>query len=309
MGLSIASKWIGIYAGAGLAILFFYSSIQHIRQHYAAKMLETDTGERRKAVARARYYGIHDTAVTWVLCVLFFIIIPLVIYYVSYIPYFNTTGGVTVEKVIQAAIGSDNGSGVRVGGMLGYHATPNLGMDHPFYSPWYEWPLILKPMYFASKNYVPAGYAYSIFCMGNPAVWWTGMAALLAIAFVWMKRHLYRDANKGRGVHIQAYDTQIAWGFLLIAFLSQYLPWVLVPRGTYIYHYFASLPFIMLATVGVFYILPAKSGKRNTIVLWGLIAVCTVCFIILYPYASGTMVPTAWLDFARKLMIKGNIYY
>ena len=34
----------------------------------------------------------------------------------------------------------------------------------------------------------------------------------------------------------------------LVSFLSQYLPWVLVPRSTFIYHYFASVPFIILAT-------------------------------------------------------------
>ena len=36
-------------------------------------------------------------------------------------------------------------------------------------------------------------------------------------------------------------------GFIFIGLLAQYLPWVLVPRGTYIYHYFASLPFLMLS--------------------------------------------------------------
>ena len=33
---------------------------------------------------------------------------------------------------------------------------------------------------------------------------------------------------------------------VLIGFASQFLPWVLVPRSTFIYHYFASVPFIIL---------------------------------------------------------------
>lgn len=308
MGLSIASKWIGIYAGMGLALLFLYSVIQHLRQWRAAQKFGMVDGERQKAVARAHYYGLSDALIRCALCVVFFIVIPLAIYYASYIPYFNTTGGVTVERVIEAAIGTDHGSGVRIGGMLGYHATPGLGMDHPFYSPWYEWPLILKPMYYAADNYLPAGWAYSIFLMGNPAVWWAGLAALFVAAFIWLKRHVY-NAGPGLSLHASAYDADIAWGFMLIGFLSQYLPWVLVPRGTYIYHYFASVPFIILCIVAVFKRLEKRLGKKVMTALWVYVAVCAVCFAILYPYASGVTVQTGWLDFARNLMIKRNIYY
>ena len=61
--------------------------------------------------------------------------------------------------------------------MYNYHSTPGLGMDHPFYSPWYEWPLIKRPMYYASDRYVPENYGYAIFCFGNPAVWIGGLIA------------------------------------------------------------------------------------------------------------------------------------
>ncbi len=299
MGLAIASKWIGIYAGVGLALLFFYTSIQHIRQYKAAVGLGLEDISKK---------GFRQVAFTWLLCILFFIVIPLVIYYASYIPYFAPDGGVTVEKVIEAAIGKDYGNGVRSGGMLGYHSTPNLGMDHPFYSPWYEWPLILKPMYYASDNYVPQGYAYSVFCIGNPAVWWAGIIGLAYVFFAWIKRHIYNRGN-GLTVHLRAYDNSLVYGFLLIGFLSQYLPWVLVPRGTYIYHYFASVPFIILCTVALLKLVTEKLGKKGTYIMWGYVVVCGVCFIILYPYASGITMPTGWLDFAKNLMIRRNIYY
>ena len=308
MGLSIASKWIGFYAAIGLAVLFFYTVGRHIMQWRAAKTMDAVTGDRMKAVARARYFGLTDTLGRCLACIVFFIVIPLIVYYVSYIPYFNTTGGVTIEKVVEAAIGRDYGSGIRSGGMLGYHATPNLGMDHPFYSPWHEWPLILKPMYYASANYMPEGYSYSLFLTGNPAVWWGGLAALFITVGIWINRHFLNTAG-GIRFSIRAYDGQITWGYVLIGFLSQYLPWVLVPRGTYIYHYFASLPFIMLATVGVFCLAGRKFGKKADIALYIFLGLAAGCFIILYPYASGITVPVSWLDFARNLMIKRNIYY
>ena len=64
-------------------------------------------------------------------------------------------------------------------GMLNYHSTPGLGMDHPFQSPWWQWPFILKPMWFAQDSYEPAGYASTIMCMGNPWVFYLGAIAML----------------------------------------------------------------------------------------------------------------------------------
>lgn len=42
-------------------------------------------------------------------------------------------------------------------------------------------------------------------------------------------------------------DKRIWW--VVIGFAANFLPWVLVPRVTFVYHYFASVPFIILATV------------------------------------------------------------
>ena len=47
MGLSIASKWIGIYAGAGLAVLFFVHCYRMIRQ-----ASEEDRNQLRPALYR-----------------------------------------------------------------------------------------------------------------------------------------------------------------------------------------------------------------------------------------------------------------
>jgi hypothetical protein len=77
-------------------------------------------------------------------CVLFFIAVPAGIYYLSYIPYLSPTGPVTVARIIKRR------EHVR------YQSTPGLGMDHPFYSPWVQWPLILKPMWFDQDKFEPS---------------------------------------------------------------------------------------------------------------------------------------------------------
>ena len=173
----------------GLAVIFFYGLFRRIREITAARDVPE---KKRSAHQAAAANGARSLVLTVASCFIFFIAIPLMIYYCSYIPYFAYNGGVTVKKVIEAAVGNYFTTG-QMGGMLGYHATPGLGMDHSFYSPWYQWPVIGKPMWYASSGYEPAGMQSTIMAMGNPAVWWTGLLGLLGVCVLWAKRHVTAD--------------------------------------------------------------------------------------------------------------------
>lgn len=179
--------------------------------------------------------------ITLASCVIFFVLIPAVIYWCSYIPYFAPSGGATLERIVQAA---EN--------MLSYHGEPGRGMDHPYYAPWYRWPFSEIPMYYAMDHNPPAGYAYAIWAFGNYAVWWTGFAALLAVLYAWGKHQALPVLCRGYREQIFPLAPQGERderpALLLISFSAQFLPWMLVPRGTYIYHYFPSVPFIILCT-------------------------------------------------------------
>jgi len=303
MGLAIASKWIGVYAGIGLAVIYFWTVVRHLMEHAKARKIDLCeiAEQRREAVRFAADKGFETVVFKCLWCCLFFIVIPFVIYYCSYIPYFASTGGVTVEKVIEAAIGRVNEYGVRSGGMLGYHSTPGLGMDHPYYSPWWEWPLIIKPMYYAASNpsLLPEGMDYSIFCMGNPAVWWVGLAGLIYVAFSFVKRHVYLTAPVQGRIRVHPRKRDHSYAFLLLAFAAQFLPWVLVPRGTYIYHYFASVPFIICCSVMMIDSVGEVWGKR---LLWLHVVISGCMFVLFYPYASGEMVSVEWLEAPKALM-------
>ncbi|MBE5783499.1 MAG: phospholipid carrier-dependent glycosyltransferase [Clostridiales bacterium] len=278
MGLSVASKWTGCYAGVGLAILFFFGLWRRYREVRAAQNIpEKQRNEYEKAAAN----GVKFLLFTIASCFIFFIAVPLVIYYCSYIPYFAYIGGVTVERVIQAAEG-----------MLNYHATPGLGMDHDFYSPWYQWPIIGKPMWYASSAFEEAGLQSSIMALGNPAVWWTGLIGLLFVIFLWARRHVQSDYTLS--LHAEKDDPRYA--LLLICFAAQYLPWVLVPRGTYIYHYFPSVPFIILCTALSLEWMSEKWEKAARIVLYALLGLSALLFIAFFPYASGVSVSQSWMD-------------
>lgn len=232
-------------------------------------------------------------------CLLFFVAVPLAIYLLSYIPHILPKHPAGLIDYLRKVWDAQTL-------MFGYHSTPRLGMDHPFYSPWYEWPLNIKPMYYAMAYFAPAGTSFSIFCFTNPAVTLPALAALLAVAVVWGKRHVYVQPGRPGSLHIRSSAWDIAPAFLMIGLLAQYLPWVLVPRGTYIYHYFASLPFLILGTILVFHWAMQRWPHTARTILWIYVAVTLGFFVLLFPYASGMTTPVAWLD-AGKLLLK--VYY
>ena len=71
---------------------------------------------------------------------------------------------------------------------------------------------------------------------------------------------------------------------------------MLVTRGTYIYHYFPSVPFIILCTMLCLDKLSDR-WKKTALVLGGVLLVAALAlFIAFFPYASGLPVSTEWLD-------------
>lgn len=307
MGLAIASKWIGIYAGAGLAILFVWHHIRIFRWHRKQEISASgqdgpkpkDLKKEGKTSAQTRQHDLHRLLVICLWCVLFFVIVPIVIYLISYLPYFAynskriNTLGAYISEVWNAQTG-----------MLNYHSTKNLGMDHPFYSPWWEWPIIRKPMYYAAEQYISdtSTVHHSIFCFGNPVIWFGGLAALLYCLARWLETKRYQLGDSSRLWHLSSFTFDPRYAFLFIGGLAQYLPWVLVPRGTYIYHYFASLPFLMLAFSLCFDGYPEKYRKTVRILICSVLLLAAVSFVLFFPYASGINAPAWWLDIGKKIL-------
>ena len=205
-------------------------------------------------------------------CVVMFIIVPLCIYYFSYYWQLRVSGNFSVAQVVSLQKS-----------IFDYHA--GLGGDtHAFRSEWYQWPVIAWPMwYYSGSSYLPAGMVSSISCMGNPAVFWFGLVAILCVAVrcAWEKR-----ASR-------------AFLLVLIGFLSQYLPWVLVPRSTFIYHYFASVPFIIMASVLVLGRMRRRS--RDGFIAAGVVlcVAALALFIAFYPLESGMPVSRAYASLLR----------
>ncbi len=271
---AIASKWIGCYCGVGLAVTFFWGLYRRIREvRWAGKQ----AGAREDAVAAAAAGG-RKLMITVGCCFLFFIALPLMIYYISYIPVLRNE--LSVSRLIQECRN-----------MLDYHGEPGRGMDHPYYSPWYQWPLIIKPMYYAAAHYVPKGMGISIWAMGNPAVWWVGALAVLVSAGLVIRNHLTLQ-----GPTLLSRDRDTAPALILIGVLAQYLPWMLVPRGTYIYHYFAVLPFTILANGYLWSLMEEKYPKWGKTFMAAQLGLALILFVGFFPFASGVAAPIDWMQ-------------
>jgi dolichyl-phosphate-mannose--protein O-mannosyl transferase len=260
MGIAWATKWVGLYASAGLAILFFWTVFRRLRESFTL---------RKAGQARQFSQSMRNLVITLAFCLLFFIVIPLLIYYFSYFWQLRPEGVHTlgdmlsserVDRVVQLQKS-----------IFDYHA--GLGGDtHFFRSPWYQWPVIWWPMWFFSgTEYMPEGMISSISCMGNPAVWWFGLAALIfvIVRMCWVRRASRKDL------------------FVVIGFASQFLPWVIVPRSTFIYHYFASVPFIILASALLLDAIRRKNETAFSAVSGGLLAAAAILFAAFYPLESG----------------------
>lgn len=113
--------------------------------------------------------------------------------------------------------------------------------------------------------------------MGNPVIWWFGIAAMLLTIAISVKR---RDK---------------AMYMVWIAFLAQYVPWMLVPRETFLYHYFAMVPFMILSIVYVLGVAEERSPFFRKARI-GYAAAAAAMFILFYPALSGMIVPKWYVD-------------
>ncbi|WP_099205466.1 phospholipid carrier-dependent glycosyltransferase [Scatolibacter rhodanostii] len=263
MGIGIASKWTVAYGAVGLAVLLF-AKMGHA--YFIA--------ENRKLCFKR-----IQTVCLW--CCLLFVLIPFVIYYLAFLPMTTLPHQSSVwSSFVNYQIN-----------MFDYHA--NLKAEHPFASPWYEWPFMVKPIWFYFTDNLPyADKVSTISSFGNPAVWWVGIPALMVtvVQLVFKKKK--------------------AAFVVIVGFLSVYLPWVLVPRIAFIYHYFTAVPFLIMAIV-----LWLQSILENTspisefslgnsklvltkgkLVVFLYIAVAVVLFMTFYPVLSGAETTQAYAN-------------
>ncbi len=273
-GLGASTKWICIYAGGGLAVILFLSLYERYREFVKA----------RKNGETLPFW--KNTVYTLLWCCLFYIVVPVSLYLLSYLPYYfaqtKAAGGGLVEycKLVWDYQKF----------MWNYHS--GLDATHPYQSSWWQWPFTLRPMWYCWNEHVPQGMISTLTASGNPAVWWVSTLGTLAL----LVRRLMGKVKRRPGMTV-----------LFIGLAANFLPWVLVTRCTFIYHFFASVPFILLLAV---YALQEWERREPRVywVKWAWLFAAILLFLLLYPGLSGLPIPATYGKFL-KLIPGGNLMY
>ena len=248
IGCAISTKWTGLYAGLGLAIVFFTNLVY------------------KNVVKKEKDKNLLEIIIS---CCFFFIVIPITIYILGYLLFPN---------VVNYHNNSISGILKQISDMYYYHS--QLTETHPFQSAWYTWPIMYKPVWYY-VGYYGGNIKSTIVGIGNPVIWWSGILAFVYVLI---------SAIKTRKKELL---------FILVFVLCNFLPYVFIGRAMFMYHYFPTLPFIMLAIVAFIKWITEKINNNNVYIYYTILVIFT--FMIFYPVISGMLTTSDYIDSLKWL--------
>ena len=247
-----------IYAGAGLALLWLL--------YWIFRGIELKREDRFELFKDELLSNIG-----W--CLLFFVAVPCLVYYLSYYPYGKAAGMGWPEMWVSkdyAKLVLDNQSY-----MFNYHS--DIVAEHPYASRWYQWIFDIRPILYYLE-YFNDGTKSAFGAFLNPIVCWTGLIAmLLCVPLTVMNR-------SGRAL------------FILVGYLAQLVPWMFVSRLTFAYHYFPCLIFLVLAIALVLDAVWDSGRKAAKPIVYSFTGVCVGLFAAFYPVLTGVRASQQYTD-------------
>ncbi|MGB4137238.1 MAG: phospholipid carrier-dependent glycosyltransferase [Microbacterium sp.] len=266
LGAASAVKWSGVYALAGLGIYVVVTDAL-ARRRAGVLLWPTDAAFRQGPVS-------------------FLLLVPaaLLTYLVTWTGWMVTTGGY-----------GRSASGNALAELWDYHAAilkfhVGLTSSHPYASPAWQWPLLLRPTaIWVGNDQGGCGTDHCIAVISsvpNPLIWFGGVAAALYLLYR-VARGFVRDRQVGP-----------AFAVPLVGLAVTYLPWLMFPERTIFQFYtVAMMPFLAIALAVALRSLagPAdaplqrrQAGQRTVLVV---LAVATLISAFFYPVWTGMSVP------------------
>lgn len=171
---------------------------------------------------------------------------------------------------------------------------------HPYSSTWLTWPELKRPIYYYTDARKTDGTQQYIYLQGNPIIWWGVLAGVVVMAVGWLRRPQLFERHRGPLV------------FLGVAWLVNYLPFVLIKRPMFLYHYFFSFMFSLAAVsigLGLLagWMTRSKAvwqfpSRRAAALYWGILVVALASFVFFAPISYGLpltdsgLADRIWLD-------------
>ncbi|HEY8739584.1 MAG TPA: phospholipid carrier-dependent glycosyltransferase [Candidatus Dormibacteraeota bacterium] len=319
IGLSVAAKWTTLAApGTMIMVLIGGWLLTRIRLESPGVgwRLGSETWRRLSPV------GPRDRFVRAYVYLLFLLVLPAMVYTLTYfrynsIPHCSATasGGLEVPSTCPAVgaprpalqlshvgpiwipTGLDPGNYLHqmvVHDQWAYDYHAHLTATHTYGSPWYSWPFLLRPVaYYYQDNVGFSNGTHQplrgeVFNLGNPAIWWASIPALIYCGIYAVRRRSYAPA------------------LIVVGFLAAWLPFSRVTRVMFLYHMFGALPFMILALAfalsGVRHArirlslgsatLPTLSGRQLAL---AYLALVLLVFVFFYPmWTAGPITGDQW---------------
>jgi len=246
LGLGASVKWSALFGVSGLGIVILYL----FYQNHKNKIL---------AYNNIKFFGLN---------VLAFILIPLIIYIISFFPLFLK--GDSFMDIVRLQEH-----------MYSYHSA--LTATHPYTSKWFSWAFMEVPMGYLREEYNI--YTSSINAFGNPAIWWVAIVGVFYTLFSFIKK----QSNQAL--------------IILAGFISLFMPYALIGRVMFIYHFYYAVPFLMLALGYMVYdLIKQKFNFIYLVLIYMLVIV--ILFIMFYPILTGIEIERAYVNEYLKWLPK-----
>jgi len=183
---------------------------------------------------------------------IFFAVIPVAIYFVTYlfVPFID---GLSWSYIWDSQIN-----------MARYHAT--LKETHTYGSAWWSWPLMARPIWYFFER--KEELVYGILCIGNPAIFWGIPAALGYTLWDYFRRR------------------SLVSLLILVGFFAQWLPWAFISRVQFFHYFYTVMPFVGIA----FALLLARIWRVKRVGPWAVIGYLMLVvgmFVYWYPLLTG----------------------
>jgi len=167
-------------------------------------------------------------------------------------------------------------------------ANASITSEHPFGSRWYSWPTGYKPVYYWNQDQIDSlpTWKSKIYFSGNIFLWWLTIFCFIIVVLT----TLFKKSRQ---------QISPIFFILILAYLANLLPFILVKRVAFLYHYLLPAVFTILLTSFVLgYLLPKY--KKTFIVIVLLIA---FSFLIIAPLSYGWPMPPKLNALESRLML------
>ncbi|MFO0211308.1 MAG: dolichyl-phosphate-mannose--protein mannosyltransferase, partial [Pseudanabaena sp.] len=135
-----------------------------------------------------------------------------------------------------------------------------------------SWAVLARPVgyYFQNRD----AYYFVIQGLGNPLLWWLSTLAIIGITLGSLSPQLQKSINIGSN------------NYLLLGYFANYVPWLIVKRCLFLYHYMSASVFSFIALAWVVYQLLEQKGKLRYLG-YGIIATVIISQLFFMPIWLG----------------------